>query len=204
MASLSPPPVANPVDTAGIRVSLPWIRWFQALYSQVKSLYSGAGGNALKFPYGAFHDTTTQSAAAATITAVTFNTTDSSNGVSLGTPTSRIIVLASGLYNLQFSFQASNNSAQIDDVTVWIRLNGVDINNSAGVSGVPNKHGSTDGHSIISWNFIAPMNSGDYYEMMWTTDNGVSSLVSYPAGVSPVHPVSPAAILTMQFVSALA
>ena len=178
--------------------------YFNTIDNFDSALASNTGGSILRFPYGAFQDTTTQTAAAATPTAITLNQTDLSNGVTIGTPTSRILVNAAGIYNLQFSVQASNSSAQIDDVTVWIRLNGVDIPNSAGLVGVPNKHGSVNGHIIIAWNFMATMNAGDYYEMYWTTDNGSSSLVAFPASlVAPVHPAAPSVILTMQYVSAL-
>ena len=53
--------------------------------------------------YGSFYDTTTQSAAALTIKAITFNSTELSYNVSIGTPTSRIVVARAGIYNIQFS-----------------------------------------------------------------------------------------------------
>ena len=178
--------------------------YFNTIDNFASALSSNTGGSNLRFPYGAFQDVSTQTAAAATPTAITFNQTDLANGVTIGTPTSRIIVNAAGIYNLQFSVQASNSSAQIDDVTIWIRLNGVDIPNSAGLVGVPNKHGAINGHIIIAWNFMAALNAGDYYEMYWTTDTGSSSLVTFPASaVAPIHPAAPSVILTMQYVSAL-
>jgi hypothetical protein len=138
------------------------------------------------------------------VTAIDFDATDLSNGVSIGTVPSQIIVQAQGVYNLQFSAQASNDSAQIDDLTIWMRLNGVDIPNSAGLSGVPNKHGAINGHLIVGWNFMVAMNAGDYMELYWTTTSGDTSLVTFPASVvAPVHPAAPSCILTMSFVSAL-
>lgn len=178
--------------------------YFNQLDNFDRTLIAGAGGQYLSAPYGAFTNTTNHTAAAATPTAIDFDTTDLANGVSIGTPTSRIVVLAQGVYNLQFSVQASNSSAQIDDLTIWMRLNGVDIPYSAGLTGVPNKHGSINGHVIVAWNFMAAMNAGDYYELYWTTDSGASSLVTFPAAtVAPVHPAAPSCILTMSFVSAL-
>jgi len=149
--------------------------------------------------YGAFHDTTTQTAAAATIAAVTLNATDLSSGVARGTPTSRIVITNAGIYNLQFSLQLANTSAQIDDVTVWLRLNGADVANSAGLTGVPNKHGAINGHVILGWNYLLSAAASDYFELYWTTDSGASSIDTYPASaVAPVHPASPAVILTVQ------
>ena len=149
--------------------------------------------------YGAFHDTSTQTAAAATPTAITLNATDLSVGVARGTPTSRIVITNAGVYNLQFSLQLSNTSAQIDDVTIWLRQNGVDVPNSAGLDGVSNKHGAINGHIIIGWNYLLTAAAGDYFELYWTTDSGASSIDTYPASaVAPVHPASPAVILTVQ------
>ena len=149
--------------------------------------------------YGAFHDTTTQTAAAATATAITLNATDLSVGVARGTPTSRIVITNAGVYNLQFSLQLSNTSAQIDDVTVWLQQNGTDVPNSAGLGGVPNKHGAINGHIIIGWNYLLTAAANDYFELYWTTDSGASSIDTYPASaVAPIHPASPAVILTVQ------
>lgn len=178
--------------------------YFNTIDNFTSALTSNTGGSNLRFPYGAFQDSTNQTAAAETATAVTFDTTDLSNGVDRGTPTSRIVVTAAGIYNLQFSFQVANPSAQIDDVTVWMKLNGVDIPGTAGLVGVPPKHGAIDGHIIVGWNFMAAMSAGDYYEMYWTTDSGESYLITYPSSaVPPVHPTAPSCILTMQYVSAL-
>ena len=149
--------------------------------------------------YGAFHDTTTQTAAAATATAITLNATDLSVGVAIGTPASRVVVTNAGIYNLQFSLQLANTSAQIDDVTVWLRKNGADVSDSAGLVGVPNKHGAINGHIIVGWNYILSAAASDYFELYWTTDSGASSIDTYPASaVAPIHPASPAVILTVQ------
>ena len=149
--------------------------------------------------YGAFHDTSTQTAAAATATAITINSTDLSVGVAIGTPASRVVITNTGIYNLQFSLQLANTSAQIDDVTVWLRKNGANVPDSAGLVGVPNKHGAINGHIIVGWNYILSAAANDYFELYWTTDSGASSIDTYPASaVAPIHPASPAVILTVQ------
>ena len=149
--------------------------------------------------YGAFHDTTTQSAAAVTSTAITFNATDLSVGVAIGTPTSRIVISNAGVYNLQFSAEISNPSAQIDDVTIWLRRNGIDEPNSAGIVGSPPKHGAINGHTIIGWNYLLQVAANDYFELYWITDNGTTQILTYPAStVAPIHPQAPSMILTVQ------
>ena len=149
--------------------------------------------------YGSFYDTTTQSAAALTATAITLNSTDLSYNVAIGTPTSRIVIATAGIYNFQFSAQISNPSAAIDDVTIWLRQNGVNIANSAGLVGTPAKHGAINGHTIIGWNYLIQVAANDYLELYWTTDNGTTQILTYPASaVPPIHPQAPSMILTVQ------
>lgn len=146
--------------------------------------------------YGSFYDTTTQSAVALTATAITFNSTDLSYNVAIGSPTSRFVVTRAGIYNIQFSAEISNPSATIDDVTIWIRQNGVDLANSAGIVGTPPKHGAINGHTIMGWNYILQAAANDYFELYWITDNGTTQLLTYPASAS--HPQAPSMILTVQ------
>ena len=156
----------------------------------------------LGVPYGAFHDTTTQTAIGATVTAVTLNSTDLSNGISIGSPTSRIVISIAGIYNIQFSMQLSNASATDDDITIWFRKNGVNISNSASLTGVPSKHGSTNGHAILTVNLLVNAATNDYFELYWTTDIGTSSILTYPASaIAPIHPRSPSVIVTVTLVS---
>lgn len=147
--------------------------------------------------YGAFHDTTTQTAAAATNTAVTFNTTDYSIGVALGSPTSRIVISNAGTYNIQFSMQGSNSATADDNITVWFRINGTDAVDSAGISSIPSKHGTINGALIFGWNELLTFSANDYLEVYWTTDGGTSSLATYAAGTTPVHPLSPSVAISI-------
>lgn len=146
--------------------------------------------------YGSFYDTTTQSGVALTATAITFNSTSLSYNVAIGSPTSRIVVTRAGIYNVQFSAQISNPSATIDDVTIWIRQNGVNIADSAGIVGTPEKHGGIDGHTVIGWNYVLQAAANDYFELYWITDSGTTQLLTYPASAS--HPRAPSMILTVQ------
>ena len=147
--------------------------------------------------YGSFHDTTVQTAAAATPTAITFNNTDYSVGVALGTPTSRVVISKAGNYNIQFSIQGNNPDVSADNITVWFRINGTDVTDSAGISAIPGKHGSTHGALVFGWNQLLTFSANDYFEIYWTTDSGNSSLVTYAAGTSPAHPLSPSVAISI-------
>jgi hypothetical protein len=79
-----------------------------------------------------------------------------------------------------------------------VRKNGANIANSASVSGTPAKHGSINGHNVLTVNFVFSLAANDYIQFCWTTKDGTSSIITYPASVvAPIHPASPAVILTV-------
>lgn len=152
-------------------------------------------------PYGAFQDSTDQTAGSTTTAyPVTYNTTDFSNGVSVAS-NSRLTVKSYGIYNIQFSFQFVNTDSQIHDVDIWFAKNGTNIANSNSRFSIPNSHGSVDGHLIAAMNFWVEMQANDYVEIMWRTDNTAVSIQQIPAETSPTRPATPSAIVTMNFVS---
>lgn len=179
--------------------------FFIRLTGALQALLSPQGGRHLNIPYGAFQDLTDQSATANTATAMTFNTTDFSNGIRLGKTgspsTSKIYVDYDGLYNLQWSGQFQNTDTQLHDASVWVRKNGVDIAGTTGYVSVPNSHGGVDGHGIDAWNYFIEMAAGDYVELWWSTTNTAITLQTYPAGVTPTRPTTASIVATMTFVS---
>lgn len=138
-----------------------------------------------------------------TIGTVLFNNTDYSNGVSASADYSKVIFDNAGLYNIQLSVQLLNFTTSEDNVTLWFRKNGTDIAASASIEQVNSKHGSSPGATILALNFFVDVAANDYVQLAWASDTGNSVIATYPAGTSPVHPVSPALIFTTQFVSAL-
>ena len=134
---------------------------------------------------------------------VLFNNTDYSNGVSTDTTDqTKIVFTNAGLYNLQFSAQLLNFTTSEDNATIWFRLNGVDVAASASIEQVNAKHGSSPGARICTVNFFQQVVPNDYVQLAWTSDTGNTVLASFPAGTSPVHPLSPGVIFTASFVSA--
>lgn len=142
--------------------------------------------------YGTFYDTTTQTAAAInTAYAVSFNTTDLSNGVTRGTPTSRIYVDRPGVYNFQFSLQLGSTNASTKNVFIWADINGTSVPDSA--TKITLK-GSGE-YYVAAWNFVYRLNAGDYFRLMWsTTDTTVE--IQYTAATAPA-PAIPSVIMTV-------
>lgn len=142
--------------------------------------------------YGTFYDTTTQTAAAInTAYGLTFNSTNLSNGVYIGSPASRIYVEQRGVYDLQFSAQLDNTSGGNHLIFIWLRINGVDVANSAGQVRLK----GTDGELVTSWNYVEQLNAGDYFELMWSVSDTSVQILSQ-AAAAPV-PAIPSIILTV-------
>jgi len=158
------------------------------------SISSGVGSTAYA---GAFQDTTTQTIASTTTAyPITLNTDDYVNGVTRGSPTSRIVFANAGVYNVQWSGQFQNSSTSLHDVRVWIRLNGTDVAGSTGYISVPNSHGGTDGHTVQAWNYVLNLAAGDYIEFVWTASSTTVTLQTYAAGTSPTSPSTASVIVT--------
>jgi hypothetical protein len=176
--------------------------YFKKLASVLGSLFGPRGGRFMNNPYGAFQDSTDQVAANTTTAyAVTFNTTDFANGVTVASG-SRITVADAGIWNLQFSIQFTNTTNASQDVDVWFRVNGTNVANSNSRFGFAPRKGVGDPfHIIAAMNYFVSLNATNYVEIMWkTTDTGVS-IEHYAAGTSPTRPATPSAIVTMSFVS---
>jgi hypothetical protein len=142
--------------------------------------------------YGSFYDTTDQTAAVInTAYAMTFNSTDITQGVYIGTPTSRVYVDTHNVYNIQFSAQFVNTAGGTHNVWVWLRKNGTDVANSATTLRLQ----GNNAEAVAAWNFLLDMNAGDYFELMWEVSDLSVSLFADPA--SAVHPAIPSVILTV-------
>lgn len=148
-------------------------------------------------PYGAFQDTTDQTAASTTAAyAITLNTTDYAVGVAI-VSSSQITVRSAGVYNIQFSIQFANSNVAIQDVDVWFRKNGTDVAGSNSKFSVPNSHGGTDGHLIAALNFYIQLAAGDYVQLMWATTSTNVTIEQIPTQTSPTRPSTPSVIVTI-------
>lgn len=167
-------------------------------------LFTEGAGAGLFLPYGSFCDLTDQTAASTTTAyAVLFNTTEISSAVTLSN-TSRFNVDYRGLYNLQFSLQFKNTDTAGQDIDVWIRRNGINIDNSNSRFHIPQKKTNNDpSHLIAALNIFVEMEANDYVEIMWRTTNILVSLETFPVSTAPDRPAIPSAIATLTFVSAL-
>lgn len=172
-----------------------------AFYAVSNSLWQGLQGFNSAVPilhYGSFSDTTIQVAASInTAYAMTFNTTDSSNGVSVGSPTSRLVVANQGVYNVQFSAQLDETSGGTANVYIWLRKNGNNVPNSASTVAL---QGSA-ARLVAAWNFIVQLEPTNYVELMWASDSTNARILA--ASATSVWPAIPSVICTVTQVNNL-
>jgi hypothetical protein len=148
--------------------------------------------------YGAFSDTTLQTAASIdTAYGMVFNTTDSSNGVSIGSPSSRLVVDNQGVYNVQFSAQLDKTSGGTGNIYIWLRKNGTDVANTASTVAIQ----GTAARTVAAWNFIIQLEPTHYVELMWATDD--TSVRILAASATSVWPAIPSVICTLTQVNNL-
>lgn len=118
--------------------------------------------------YGVFSKTSDQTPASTnTAYALTFDATDISNGVVIGTPTSRIVVPQSGLYNFNVSVQITSGNTSAKNVWVWLRKNGTDIANSARLVTI----NINNGYVPVSFSEPVSMTASQYVEVMFAADD---------------------------------
>ena len=165
---------------------------------------TASAANALNdaVPYGAWQDSTTQSAASTTVAyPITFNTIDYESGIVLQS-SSQLKATYAGLYNIQFSLQLSNLANSTEDVDVWFRINGTNIAKSNSVFGLaPRKNATDPYHVVAAMNYYVQLAANDYVELVWATTSTLVTIDAVAAKTSPTRPATPSAIVTMNYVA---
>ena len=204
----APPDLPSPGQTYDERLTAQTHRgllvYFRKLTNILATVLGPRGGKYLNLPYGAFQDSTDQTAANTTTAyAITFDTTDYSNGITLSN-SSRLNVSQAGIYNVQFSIQFKNTTNDSQDSDVWFRKNGTDIAKSNSRFGLaPRKSAGDPSHMIGALNYFVDLAESDYLQLMWRPSDVGVSIEHYAAGTSPTRPATPSVIATVSFVSNL-
>lgn len=142
--------------------------------------------------YGQFFDTTSQIPVAInTPYAITFNTTDVSSGVYIGSPTSRIYVDEPNIYNFLFSIQLDKTTGGTGIFWVWPRINGVDVPNSNSQVQIQ----GNNAEQLVTVGYFFQLNAGDYVEIMYAVNDTSVQIEAFPA--SAFYPSVPSIILTV-------
>ena len=138
----------------------------------------------------AFANSATQTAAASTATAVTFNVTTFTNGVGL-VSSSQVTPGQAGDYLVNYRVQFDKTTGGDAPAWVWLRKNGVDVANTTlhwHVKG-------NDAEVAISTSILIQMGQTDYLQLMWATTDVNVILLAPPA--TAYSPAGPSALLNI-------
>jgi len=118
-------------------------------------------------------------------------TSSAAEGITNGTPASRIVFEEAGEYMISFSAQISSTSGSTVNFWFWPRVNGVDVAGST-MKNALHQNGAT---LVVSRSVIFNFAAGDYLEAMWAVDstNGFLDATAATA-FAPAAPASTIAI----------
>jgi hypothetical protein len=172
-------------------------------------------GDGVIFPHIAASDSTDQVATGNnTATLVNFNTLGSSFGWTLNSPGSATATYA-GFYKITFRLQFINTSNAIHFATVWLKVNNVDISDSATITSITARKSASPGEEgyVVCYSEISfDINVGDEIKLYWATDlagnpttptNGVYLYHSATQASPFARPAIPSVTGSITFVSAL-
>lgn len=165
-------------------------------------------GRFISTPYNQFTSDQDQTGAVATATAVTFNTDDFPDSISIAS-NSRITFGQQGIYLLNYSLAFVNPTNDAQDIDIWYRYKGTDIANSNSKFSIPARKSAGSSSYLIAVTpyMIDVTANNDYVELMFRVSDASVALehlnaVTASPGVTPAIPATPSAILTVQFISA--
>jgi hypothetical protein len=185
--------------------------YFNQLDAFTINLSNTDGGASLSFPHIAASDSTDQVATGNdTPTVVNFNILDSGLGWTLNAPGSATAEY-SGVYTIRYSLQFVNTANAIHNATVWLKVNNVDLVNSATSFSIPARKSAGVPSYVAAYSEATfEINSGDEIELYWATDlagnpvgpvDGIYIFHDVAQTVPYARPAIPSAIGSITFVS---
>ena len=153
----------------------------------------GLGFLPVEIHFGAFTDTARQTALINTATAVKWHDTVGLHQTAIGLNSSmdptRILVVKSGTYFVQYSLQVANTQVANDEISIWIRRNGAAYPNTlrqflTGAVGVKN---------IFSGQAMMVFGEDDYLELFFSVKHNQTQLLKTSSLTNPSRPASPSA-----------
>ena len=143
----------------------------------------------------AAHDMTRQVLATPNVEApMIFSAVDISRGAwgdTGGGGAGKMYVADAGVYDIQFSAQVDSNKGADSELWIWLRVNGVDVAESASVIRVK----GNDGETVAAWNWLVELPANVSFQIMWTADSVQTYLETFAA--AGVVPAIPSVIITV-------
>lgn len=118
-------------------------------------------------------------------------TSSAADGITNGTPASRLVFVEAGQYMVSFSAQIASTSSSTVNFWFWPRVNGTDVTGST-MKNALHQNGSV---LVVSRSAIFEFSAGDYLEAMWAVDSTSGFLDATAAtAFAPAAPASTIAI----------
>jgi len=146
--------------------------------------------------YGFFTDGTQTNPVANAINLVTFNNTGPANGISI-TGGNALTVVNAGTYTKLFTMNVNKTSGGASTISIWLRLNGVDVPGSAQDLILT---GALD-TIFVSGNFTLNIPAGGNIQLCWSSADITMQLIALPARVGPVRPTGDSVKVTLTRIS---
>jgi len=143
--------------------------------------------------YGFFTSTTTQTNPVANaVNFATFNNTGPANSISI-TGGNAITVVNAGTYTKLFTLNVNKTSECTSPVSIWLRVNGIDVVGSAQSLELIN----TLSTIFVSGNFTLNIPAGGNIQLCWSSPDTTVSLLAIPIGVLPIRPTGTSTKVTL-------
>lgn len=148
--------------------------------------------------FASFSDITDQTGSISAATAVKFGTTEvAGSGITMvtdGANLTRLTFAAAGTYMIAPNLQLSNSDTADHDATIWLALNGTNIDRSATKVTVPKA--ADGGNTFFQILFYVTVTAGQYVQVMWLPENTAVTLDHTAAGA--IAPAIPSAIVSAE------
>ena len=142
--------------------------------------------------YGEFTKTTDQTPALTnTAYALTFDNTETAEGISIGSPASQIVVVQSGLYQFDATIQISSQNSNAKNIWIWFRKNGTDIANSARLVTI----NINNGYVPVGLAEFFSLAANDYIELMFASND--TGITVDNVAATAFAPAAPAVVLAV-------
>lgn len=146
--------------------------------------------------YGFFTNGTQTNPVANTVNLVALNNTGPNNGISVVGGTA-ITVVNAGVYTKMFTIIVSKTSGGTSSMSIWLRLNGVDVPGSRQDLELTN----TLALIFASGNFTLNIPAGGNIQMCWSSADTTVALSALPAAVTPTRPTGDSVKVTLTRIS---
>ena len=147
--------------------------------------------------YAAFFRTTDVTASQAdTEYVITFDAPVHAEGITRGSPTSRLVFAEGGEFVFSFTAQLYSSSASTKTFYFWPKINGSTAANASSIRAQLHSNAST---TVVSRSSIFNVNAGDYLEVAYAFSDTNASLKAFSA--TSFAPITPSTTLSISRIS---